>query len=479
MTRRQWFGATLATGTALLGGPMVRSFAGAEPAAVPKTPKAKILKLYSGKAGTWEDWARAKDRPWLNMEPAVVEKHLVALAEHLGGVEFVGSDRPLETKQALELAAAQAKQVDGILVFSRDNRAALSPVLELGLPTVAFNITCYAFDPHQWDRRRRTAKNQRLLALSSRDFSELDRGVRLLRVQGMLKRSRLLVVGRAAGDADTTNFEKIKAEWGVQAEVLSVEDVGKVFSAVSTKQAKAEAEKYWLRPARRVYADTRREDVVAAARFQLALRRIMADRQAQAIAIDCLGALTAPKMDKEGYPCLAFSALDDEGWVASCQCDMDCALTKLLVRCAFDLPSFMGNIYFDTGKPSVVFDHCTAPTRMAGRSAPRLPFHVMTHHTNTGVAPRVFMPVAKKATVVRNVGLKGLLFYAAKIIGNPEGTCRTTVELEPIDRPLTPVNYQPVGACAGLHHVVCLGDRVRDLKDLCTLLDLKHHADLA
>jgi hypothetical protein len=176
--------------------------------------------------------------------------------------------------------------------------------------------------------------------------------------------------------------------------------------------AEAVAEQYWLKPAQRVYADTRREDVVAASRFQLALREIMSQRQAQAIAIDCLGALTAPKMDKEGYPCLGFSALEDEGWVTSCQCDIDCALTKMIVRCAFDLPSFLGNVYFDTGKT---------------------------------------------LSVVRNVGLKGMLFYAAKIIGNPEGTCRTTVELEPDGRTLTPTNYQPIGACAGLHHVACLG----------------------
>jgi len=469
----------MATGAALLAGPVVRGVAGAEPVVTPQAPKAKILKLYSGKAGVWEDWARPGDRPWLNTEPAAIEKHLARLAERLGGVEFVGPDRPLDTKQAIELAASQAKQVSGILVYSRDNQAALSPVLNLGLPTVAFNVTCDAFDPHQWELKRRQAKNQRLLALSSRDFSELDRGVRLLRVPGILKRSRLLVVGTPAGDAETASFDKIKAEWGVQAELLPVEEVGRIFDSVPVNLAEAVAEQHWLKPAQRVYADTRREDVVAASRFQLALREIMFQRQAQAIAIDCLGALTAPKMDKEGYPCLGFSALEDEGWVTSCQCDIDCALTKMIVRCAFDLPSFMGNVYFDTGKPSVILDHCTSPTRMGGRGAPRLPFDVLTHHTNTGAAPRVFMPVGKTLSVVRNVGLKGMLFYAAKIVGNPEGTCRTTVELEPVGRALTPANYQPIGACAGLHHVACLGNRVRDLQDLCTLMGLKHHADLA
>ena len=350
-------------------------------------------------------------------------------------------------------------------------------MLTLGLPTVAYNTTCHAFDPHQWDLKRRHSKNPKLLVLSSRDSSELDRGVRLLRVPGMLRRGRLLVVGRPAGDAETRDFKKVKAELGVEATVLACEEVSAVFRAIDPKLAEAEAEACWLKPARLV--DARREDVVGAARFQLALRRIMVSQKAQAIAIDCLGALTAPKMDKEGYPCLGFSALEDEGWVTSCQCDIDCALTKMILSFAFDVPSFMGNIYFDTGKRTVVLDHCTGPTKMAGRGGPRLPFDVLTHHTNTGAAPRVYLPAAEKATVARLVGLKSMLFYPARIAGNPEGTCRTTVELEPIGREMTPANYDPTGACAGLHHVACLGDRSRDLTDLCTLLGIKHRPDLA
>jgi len=454
----------------------------AEPAQpAPTCPKAKILKLYGpkmhGQWGDWDRWSRPGDRTWLKVEPAAIEKHLAEFQQRVGGVEFVGPDRPLDPKQALELAAGQAKEVDGILVFSSTNEPILSPVLDLGLPTVAFNTTCAGFDPHWWDVKRRQTKNSRALVLSSRDSSELERGLRLLRVPGILKQSRLLVVGQPAGDPETTNFEKIKTELGVQAEVLPVNDVNRVFDSVDMKLAEAEADEYWLKPARRVHVDTLRKDVVGAARFQLALRRIMAERQAHAVAIDCLGALTLPRMDKEGYPCLGFSALEDEGWVTSCQCDMDCALSKMIVRFAFDLPCFMGNIFFDTGRRSVILDHCTGPTKMGGAGAARLPFEVLTHHTNTGVAPRVEMPVGQTATVVRLVGLKGLLFYAAKIMGNPEGCCRTTVELQPLGGEKTVADFVPAGACAGLHRIACLGDRVRDLKDLCALLGMKYHAD--
>ena len=99
MNRRQWLGVTMATGAAALAGPAWSSLAApAEPAA-PLVPKAKILKLYSQEAG-WEIWSRPHDRPWLKTDPPAIEKHLAALAQRLGGVEFVGPDRPLETKQA-------------------------------------------------------------------------------------------------------------------------------------------------------------------------------------------------------------------------------------------------------------------------------------------------------------------------------------------------------------------------------------------
>ncbi|GAH77154.1 unnamed protein product, partial [marine sediment metagenome] len=98
---------------------------------------------------------------------------------------------------------------------------------------------------------------------------------------------------------------------------------------------------------------------------------------------------------------------------------------------------------------------------------------------NTGVAPRVQMPVGQPATVVRLVGLKGMLFFDGKITANPEGTCRTTVEVEKPGRRWSFADYHPAGACGGLHQVLCLGARTRDLKDLCTLMGLQHHPNIA
>jgi hypothetical protein len=177
-------------------------------------------------------------------------------------------------------------------------------------------------------------------------------------------------------------------------------------------------------------------------------------------------------MDKEGYPCLGFSHLQDEGWITACQGDIDNAITKLIVRYAFDVPCFMGNVYFNTGKGSVVLDHCTSPTKMRGFATGRLPFDTITHHTNTGTAPRVYMPVGETATVARIAGVRGMLFYAARITGNPEGTCRTTVELQPLVGERTPRHWNSSGACGGLHHILCMGNRERDLRDLCVLMGM-------
>lgn len=476
VNRRQWLRATVAAaGTAVVGSPLLGSAASAEGATklTPARPKARILKLYGGE-GMEDAWARPHDRPWLATTPADCEKQLADLAKRLGNVEFVGPHHALAPKEALELATALAKDVDAILVFGLGDWGDLVPVCNLGLPTVMFNITCDAFSAHWFEQKRQEGPNSKILALSSRDFSELERGVRLLRVPGLLKRSRLLFVGRPCGITP----EDIKAELGTEVVELPVKDIGDVCQDVDPKLAEAEAQQYWLKQARKV--DARPEDVVSAVRLQIALRKIMDATKAQAIAIDCLGALTAPKMETEGYPCLAFSALQDEGWVTSCQGDMDNAVSKMILRCAFDLPSFMGNIFFDTGKRTVILDHCTAPTKMGGADAPRLTFDVPTHHTNTGACPHVEMPIGETATVARLVGaeVKGLLFFAAKITANPEGMCRTTVELKPSGGEKTIEDFNGTGAHRGLHQTVCLGDHVRDLKDLCTLLGMKHHADL-
>ena len=117
---------------------------------------------------------------------------------------------------------------------------------------------------------------------------------------------------------------------------------------------------------------------------------------------------------------------------------------------------------------------------MGGADASRLTFDVTTHHTNTGAAPHVEMPIGKTATVLRLVGAeaKELLFFAAKITANREGMCRCAIELKPLGDEKTISNFHGGGAHEGLHQVLCFGNHVRDLKDLCTLLGMKHRADL-
>jgi L-fucose isomerase-like protein len=264
--------------------------------------------------------------------------------------------------------------------------------------------------------------------------------------------------------------------------VVSVtgQQVREAYDAADPKAAEAEAEHYWLGPAKSV--DAPRVDVVRAARMYLAIKEIMIRERAQGIAIHCLSALSRQMMDAQGYPCLAFSKLDDLGLVSGCQADMDDTLTKLIVQYAFGLPGFLANTYFDTGNSVVMYDHCTSATMMDGPRGDRAPFVVTTHHTETGAVPHVEMRVGQPITIAKLTELDTMLVSSGKIKGIPEGICRTTIAVEVPDLPKMYENW--VSPAKGdfvktgnlvetVHRIVFYGDHVQNLKDLSTLMGLR------
>ena len=100
----------------------------------------------------------------------------------------------------------------------------------------------------------------------------------------------------------------------IGAELVSI-DVPTVVAAhktVTRAEAEAEAEQYWLSPAKKIVEPTR-EEIIKSAAMYLAIKKLMIDHGARAITIRCLGGIP---IDTLGYPCLAFSKLNDLGLVA-------------------------------------------------------------------------------------------------------------------------------------------------------------------
>ncbi|HOW18151.1 MAG TPA: hypothetical protein PLC79_03865, partial [Phycisphaerae bacterium] len=220
-----------------------------------------------------------------------------------------------------------------------------------------------------------------------------------------------------------------------------------------------------------------RDEIIKSARMFLAMKGIMDKERAQAMTINCLGGLP---IDVLGYPCLAFSRLDDMGLVGACEADIDSTLTKLLFTYAFGVPGFITDPLFDTARNAVIHAHCTAPTRMDGPKGERAPFIIRTHtDDDKGAALEVEMRVGQTITCAKLVNLDTMLLSTGRITEIPDFDdrgCRTQITTEVADAGRL-LDDWGAGLLDGwmpqLHRVVFYGDRMQPVKRLATLMGFR------
>jgi L-fucose isomerase-like protein len=256
---------------------------------------------------------------------------------------------------------------------------------------------------------------------------------------------------------------------------VSVEDVVAEHGAVPLADAEAEAESYWISAAKKI-VEPSRDEIVKSARMYLAMKNIMLKHGARGITINCLGGIP---IDVLGYPCLAFSKLNDLGLAGACEADMDSTLTMLLFSYAFALPGFITDPLFDTARNGMIHAHCVAPTRMGGADDARAPFLIRTHRDdNKGAALEVELKVGQEITCAKLIHLRHLLISTGKITEIPDFDdrgCRTQIVAEVADARGMAKRWgsgllDDADMMTLLHRVVFYGNHVRDMEDLGALM---------
>jgi hypothetical protein len=191
------------------------------------------------------------------------------------------------------------------------------------------------------------------------------------------------------------------------------------YRSIDPRAAEAEAQGYWIGPARKI-VEPSRQDIINSARMYLAIRKLLSEERAQAITSrHCMG---------EPRGCLTFSKLNDEGLVGGCEGDIDSTLTMLLFAYAFRVPGFISDPVVDTARNALIHFHCTCATKMDGPCGRRLPFTIRTQtDSRGGVALEVENRVGQAVTCAKLVNLDTLLYCTGRITAtstNPLG-CRT------------------------------------------------------
>lgn len=99
------------------------------------------------------------------------------------------------------------------------------------------------------------------------------------------------------------------------------------------------------------------ETLQNAARAHLALKKMLADEQADGVTMNCL---------RRGMlkPCISFATLNSQLIPAACVNDFPAVYTQLLGSLLTGRPGFQHNPCFDTEKTHYYGSHCTCPTKL-------------------------------------------------------------------------------------------------------------------
>ncbi|MCS7254704.1 MAG: hypothetical protein NZ781_11865 [Armatimonadetes bacterium] len=466
-SRREFLGiAAGAIGAITLKQSTASSQAAAE---LPKLQPVRVFCVFAGRTGHWYLTRPAEEIPKFRAFFSELEKRLETVH---GSVKFIG-EAQIPPEDAEKVAKRLQEEADALLIIHLSGHGGEAPVLtklvEIGLPTVVFS---QPFSGHGWMYFPQWRKaGHRVVLVASSDWADLEKAIALLRAPVWMKQSKILAVGRPHGTAEACKPENVKKAFGTDLVIIPNERIHKTMTEIDPKEAEAEAEEYWIRPAKAV-VEPKRQEIIQSARMFLAVKRIMSEERAHAIcSIHCMG-------DPRG--CLTFSKLNDMGYVGGCEGDIDSTLTMLIFAYAFGVPGFISDPVIDVAKNAMIHFHCTSATKMYGPKGERLPFVIRSQtDSGAGVSLEVENRIGQPVTCAKLVHLDKMLFVTGKILWTSKDplACRTQfAQSVPDARSLFLRWGEDVirgDVMTLLHRVVFYGDYADRLRDLAALMNFR------
>jgi len=272
------------------------------------------------------------------------------------------------TRLEIELSSdpARVKEFDGALSVSPQSPKADMPVVD-----VLFQGHRGFFDefPKTWDLKRK-----RYLLASTNDPEWLRTGLRLLKAAWQIRNTRVCVVTDEAGAADAahpqlgTTFhsvprarldEELRKVNEQEATAVAVDYMhqGQMDGTVegTSGYQQMQGEKWFVvDPA---HAQKAKQDTIAAAKFYLGCRNLLAAENCQALTL-------TDQAKYDAAPVIAFSALADNGVAAAF--DRDATLMLLMTGSLLERAGFVHGPLAKKGGNVVMASYFTCPTRLPG-----------------------------------------------------------------------------------------------------------------
>lgn len=440
LSRRSLLAVTGASALAAHGG--LLDFASSLFADVPKPafkPRVRVVFVRPEADRNWMGWPGAAFNP--EAKQAEYTRILTEAAKKLG-VQFEVSPIPVHEPESVEALVEDLPKLrlDGLVAIVMNLKSwpqALHIAKNRGdAPMIVFS----PLGTSMAEQIKPILAVPKTFVAATQDVQWLATGMRMLKAVAEMKQARICMI---AGDAIKdrridvlgTTLHYVPLERWV-AEVRKTED---------SDESRALAD-YYAREAVRV-VEPRKADLLEAAKNYVVARRIMAAEKCQGISVDCYRLLNERRIGCG--MCVAWSRLLDEGIVAACEADADAAVTMLMTGLLFDRPGFQQDPSPNTVSGTLIGNHCTCATRLAGFTQPHEPFELRNHaESETGVAMKVTWRPEQEITVVKFQPPNTLALCTGRVVGNvaeKDATgCRTSIEvrLDGVDPKAVQGNHQ-------------------------------------
>ena len=363
------------------------------------------------------------------------------------------------------VAEAENANVDGLFLVVLDRQKHSWPTAE---KVAASKIPSIVFSPLGTSFTTNTvnlAQTPGCVVYATNEFAQAAYGIKMLAAAARIRRTRCVVI------SGEKRYDAPLADLGISLRHVPANTfIDEYNRTAETQEIIAMADDY-IRRARRQTGCTR-QDVINGVKSYYVAGKILEAEQADAITMDCLGALGKIKVS---LPCIAWSRMNDDGIPAACEADVGAVAAHTIVQCLFDRPGFQQDPVADTADDTIIGAHCSCPTALNGFGTPPEPFDLMHHHGNRDAVPRPLWKIGQRATAIDVLPGQAdrksvVLISAGTVIENmdvpPSGGCVVSVKIK-FD------GGQEVLSFPGFHQIFFYGDYKDQLRDFCQLFGLE------
>jgi hypothetical protein len=379
--------------------------------------------------------------------------------------KFVLRSEPLYSLAETEswIAEAETQGADGLVLVILDRQEHAWPsaakAAQSEIPSIIYSPLGTSFTTNTL----KLAETPGCVIYSTDDFSQAACGMKMLCAAAKMRQTRCVVIkGRNRSEAPL-------ADTGITMRVVPAATFIEYYNQTPDSEDILAMANDYMRRSRRVTSATR-QDVINGVKSYYVAGRILEAEQADAITMDCLGALGKIKVS---LPCIAWSRMNDDGIPAACEADYGAVASHIMTQYLFDRPGFQQDPVADTSDDAIIGAHCSCPTRLNGFGTEPEPFDLMHHHGNRDAVPRTLWREGQRVTSIdllpgRADGTTAseVLISAGTVLENldvpPSGGCVVSVKVK-FD------GHQEVLSFPGFHQIFFYGDYKDQMRDFCQL----------